>query len=243
MSILDQIEQSRSRGFVPESPDEFLALRLAVRLGEPEAAQHYLMLVSQYPQEFILGSYRWAKRRQGSGRPLGKLFHEAISQQTASLRPQIQRTVAIAVERRHVSGAVFLGAHLEDVRTKHLPGQPEKMAGSAVGLIRSILSEHRIEAAALEQPRESRIRAIKTKVVDAVALELRSQGLPLWRFEWQTVISAFGHPSPKKRTDLRLIASRMWPDATGHKPPSTMPTALALGLYAQTERVFSAAEH
>ena len=198
MSILSQIAESRKSGFTPSSPDEFFALRLAVRLGEPEAAAHYLMLASQYAQEYLLGAYRFAKRRQGSYESLAKLFHGALSRQVGAARSKKYRTAAVAIERRRVAIAVFCGAHLEDLRVRHLPGQPSKMAASALSLVRSVLSEHHIETAAVEQSVPAKRPTVKATVMTAVAEQLRAEGLPLWEFLRSEVTGAFAHPAPKK---------------------------------------------
>jgi len=242
--ILEYIQQSRQASFVAASPDEFFALRLACRLGDGATARHYALLASQYAEEQLLGAYAWAVRHRQTGGTLGELFHTALGRGVPPLRPRRSRTLSVAIERRHVAAAVFNGTHVEDVRLRHLPGQPEKMAGSAVGFVRSMLAEHRIEGTVLEVgPGTQESKTVKAGVIRAVSAEFRQRALPRWQLLSRDVISAFGYPAPTKRTRMRQIGARMWPDSAEGSRQSTRLDALALGLYAQTERLLTGAEH
>jgi hypothetical protein len=56
MNILATISETMGR-FVPANPTQFLAMRLAQRLGDEKACRHYAVLFEHYSEEFLLRIY------------------------------------------------------------------------------------------------------------------------------------------------------------------------------------------
>ena len=61
-NILDQVARTNSAAlrsqFFPETPSEFLALRLAARLHDHAAVRHYVALSERYGDSRLLTAYR-----------------------------------------------------------------------------------------------------------------------------------------------------------------------------------------
>src|SRR5437868_13281640 len=110
--ILDRIAKSLHGKFRPASPDDYLALRLAARLGDPGAAAHYAVLISQYSQEKLVHAFHKATECRQSGDQAARLFHEHLLR-NAGGDISHPRLVAVRVERRTIAVAVFAGTHLE----------------------------------------------------------------------------------------------------------------------------------
>src|SRR5581483_3770937 len=121
-NILKQVEMSRHSRFLPTSPDEYFALRLATALGEPSAARHYAMLASQYPQHKLLQAYQHALSSPAKNENAARQFHDYLQLLTPSGYDSVPRPrlMAVRVERRCVAIAVFAGTHLEGFRLRHL---------------------------------------------------------------------------------------------------------------------------
>jgi hypothetical protein len=110
--ILDHIAKSLHGEFEPSSPDDYFALRLATRLDEPEAAAHYVVLASRYPQERLICAYRHATGYPKPGIRPSRLFHDYLAKHPGSDKLSRPRFMAVRVERRAIAVAVFVGTHL-----------------------------------------------------------------------------------------------------------------------------------
>src|ERR1700722_3708157 len=101
-NILNRIASSLHSRFHPTSPDEYFALRLATRLGEPAAARHYSLLVSEYTPERLLCTYRHARfAGERNGEP-ARRFHKYLSAHPAhggNGRLPPSKLLAVRVER------------------------------------------------------------------------------------------------------------------------------------------------
>lgn len=53
---------SRSSSFVPSTPREYLAVQIARKLNDVEAARHYVVLFEHYPEEILLNIYRQCRK-------------------------------------------------------------------------------------------------------------------------------------------------------------------------------------
>jgi len=241
-SILDRVARARHHSrFVPSSPEEFLALALARRLGEPEAAAHYALLMSQHSADTLLSVYDDAVNRSGPGQGLGLAFHESLGRlRNNHRRPEVRRLLAIRVDRRCVAASVLDGLHLEAVRGRHLCSNTTKAESTALSFVRLMLDDFSAEVVALEQlPPEDHFHraAVHRGIVELVS----SVGLPLRECVRNDVAAAFGHPPPRQRSDARAVVEAIWP-TPGLSDRRAMRCALdslCLALYAQTERLFS----
>jgi len=120
--ILDRIAVGLRSEFRPTTPTEFFALRLAHRLGEPQAASHYALLAAQYPQEKLLATFQHTVALAQPGEDLGRQFHTALSAYGKNgTRTAAVRLAGIRVERRCVGATIFRDTHLEAVRVRQLP--------------------------------------------------------------------------------------------------------------------------
>jgi len=236
--ILDHIAESLRGEFRPASPDDYFALRLAARLGEPAAAAHYTVLASQYPQETLLSALRRATSCPKPGMVLGKLFHEFLTEKNGSDSITRPRLMALRVERRVVATAVFTGTHLEGRRILQLSSNPDKAASSVASFIRSVLSESDCRCAAIEQA-PNRADILRSVLHRAAVAQIRTTNLSLWEISQQALYSAFSHPPVETRQQLRDVAFGIWRLSELKQGQTCALDALALGLFVQTERMFN----
>src|SRR5579862_338118 len=211
-NILDHFENSMRNKFCPANPDEYFALRLASRLGEPKAASHYAILASQHSQERLISVFgKTMKCGRRHERP-GQVFHDYLQANGSNGNGGIQhpRLIAVRVERRTVAVAVFAGTHLEGRRVLQLSSNPIRAEASAASFVRAVLSESDCESAAIETaPGDADVlRAILHR---AVVSRIRASGIPLWEISKMTLLTAFGHPPLRSRGDLRQIILTIWP--------------------------------
>jgi hypothetical protein len=236
--ILNRVAKSFHSSFRPSSPDEYVALRLASHLGEPEAAGHYAVLTSQYSQAKLLCAYRRAIPAT-LGKVPARVFHDYLSANGASCRNGIAhpRLLSVRVERRAVAVAVFSGVHLEGRRVLQLSSDPKRAEDSIAAFMREVLHENDCPAAAIESVPGDIRRAVLHR---AILQECRANGMSVWEISKQTVFDALAHPPLKTRSEVRELMLRMWPMVALKRSQVCALDAFALGLYVQTERFFAA---
>lgn len=234
-SILDQIADQQTSRFCPNSIREFFALRLAQKLGDSVAVRHYLRLIEQRSEEQVLVAYR---RAVSSSKPenWARAFHSALEHVNGNA-PGLPSSslLAIKIERRTVSVALFAGTHVEYTQTHHLSSAREKAEASAASFVNSMLHHFDIDAATLEQisTGEEIQRLILRR---AISSALRNRSVSVWEIEKRTLLAGFGHPTPRSRREMRESVSTIWPVLSSD---GGILDATALGLYIQTERLFS----
>jgi hypothetical protein len=236
--ILDRIA-AQARQFLPSSPEDFLALRLATRLGEPQSAAHFALLASQNPAEMLIGVFHRTLSSTQPTEDLGRAFHRELARH----RPNgehlpLSRLVAIRIERRCVATAVFTGRRLDAVRVRQLASDPVKAELSTAGFVRSIVGEFEIESAVLEHvscPEDVQ----RTVLARAVSHQLRESAVSLMEVDRRRVAAAFGHPPLVTRQDVRDAVLRIWPQLTPRRGQLCVLDAAAMGLFVQTEHLFS----
>jgi hypothetical protein len=238
-AILDHITASFRSDFRPSNPDEYFALRLAQKLGEPQAAAHYSGLMAQHPKSKLIAALNRSIEGKKPGEDLAQRFHtELLSNGRNGAHLPTPILVGIRIERRGVAAAIFTGAHLESVRFRHLSSKSIKAEASASGFVRSLIHDFHIESAALEAiPLDEEIhRAVLTQ---AVAKQLREGGTSIWEVNKKTVIASLAHPAPRTRGKAREIVQQIWPQLTPKRGEVCVLDAVALGLFVQTERLFN----
>jgi hypothetical protein len=236
--ILDQIAESRRNPFRPASPDDYFALRLAHRLGEPEAAAHYALLASQYPQEKLIAAFRKATCGEPRAKA-GRTFHEYLRPDRNGNgglpRP---RLLALRVERRTIAVAVFAGTHLEGRRVLQLSSNPARAESSAASFIRSVLSQADCKSVAIETaPDQTDI--LRSVLHRAIVAQIRATSISLWEISKKTLLGALGYPPLRSRRELRDAALSIWPLPNLKRTQMCALDAFALGLFVQTERLFN----
>src|SRR5947209_12054626 len=97
VSILDQVALTHSVAFFrPTTVGHVFALRLAQKLGEPSAAQHYVDLAQNYSDETMLLAYRKTFFQSDPAGSFGRRFHmELASINEQAERVQSDRLLAI----------------------------------------------------------------------------------------------------------------------------------------------------
>jgi hypothetical protein len=234
--ILDRIAHTRSSGFRPTSPGEYFALRLAHRLGEPEAAAHYAILASQYPLHTLLCAFQ--KAVAGSKEP-SRVFHEHLSSGgTGNGNAAHPRLAAIRVERRTIAVAIFAGTHLEGRRVLQLSSDPNRAESSTAAFIRSVLGENSCESLAIE-PAPVPQEIFRAMLHRTVMEYCRANNVSVWEVSKKTVFEALGHPPLRSRREVRETMLAIWPLPDPKRSQICALDAFALGLFVQTERLFN----
>src|SRR5216684_1212365 len=93
--------------FRPSSAAELFCLRLAQKLGEPEAARHYLDLAHSHSPGRILCAYV-RTLRSGQIDAIAKRFHVELNRiQSNGQHDQPSCLLALRVERRTIAAAIL----------------------------------------------------------------------------------------------------------------------------------------
>ena len=223
--------------FRPRSPADVFALRLAHKLGDAAAAQHYAMLVASHSESHLLVAFRRTVK-SGQHSSLGRRFHMELERaHSDGQNGDATKLLAVRVERRSVAAAIFHGGQLEYTQVRQLSSSREKALTSAVGFINWIGSCFELESAALEAidiGEEFHRRAL----YEAVQQALRDQALPIWTIPKQDLLAAYGSPALKGRKEIREVIATIWPVLAEANAKVLIQDAAALGLYVQIERQF-----
>jgi hypothetical protein len=145
---------------------------------------------------------------------------------------------AFSAERRIAAIALFRGTHLEDIRLRHLPIDPSKASGSVRELITRSLENHRPEFVALSCPSTKAGKRIQI-FCDVVKETASALGIPAIEVEDKTLMSAYGHPTLTRKEHVRRVGRAIWPSLNSSKSGRAAVDAATVGLYVQTERLFS----
>jgi hypothetical protein len=238
--ILDQMTVKRPLAWYrPTTARELFVLRLAQKLGEPAAIQHYAELASKYNDETLLLAYRKTLNHGHPPHDLARAFHtELAAARRQDDRSQTGGLMAIKVERRCIAVAVFVGTRLDfhDMRT--LGANPDKADSSAIAFLRWVISSFDMESATME--RMTNGDEIRRAVLNQVVIDmLRSSGLPIWELSKRDLLEAYGHPPLRNRGELRQAAATiLWAMFNTDRPNCQELDAASIGLYVQTERQF-----
>jgi len=233
MTILDRIAATYGR-FTPKTPDEFFALRLALRLDDEKAASHYASLLTQRGRDALLVAYGRAKKR-GTGGNLARRFHDELSGTNGQHLGSSGNLLALKIERRTVAAAGFCGTRLEFTDSRELSSVASKAIASASGFLDWVCQVFESDSVALEPDVTGEVR--RAALHKAIVAIIRERGFSIRETPKAELIEAFAVPVPRTRRELREIIGSIWPildpDRFG------ILDAAALGLYVQTERLFS----
>jgi hypothetical protein len=240
-NILDEVarsSQSRYGHFRPSTVHEFLALRLAQRLGEDSIAQHYADLSEHYSEGQLLIAYRRALTGHFD---IARRFH-------AELGPLENRhfgtesrgkLAAIRIDRRAVAVAILNGEHLHHTDACQLSSSPDKALASTVSFItRRVIEKFDFESAALEIIPHGH-EAQRAIFHQATVRALGAKAIGILETSKTELFQAFGYPPLHSRKELREIMSRIYPALDEEPGAPWIHDAAALGLYVQTERLFN----
>lgn len=146
--------------------------------------------------------------------------------------------VAFGVERRVAAFALFRGSRLEYTKLRHLPLDTSKASGSIRELVAQILERHNPEFVAVSRPSEKSSERIRSfcEVVKDIAGNL---GIPAVEVDDKMLMSAYGHPPLRRKEHVRSAGRTIWPRLIECKSKKASVDAALVGLYIQTERLFS----
>jgi hypothetical protein len=242
-SILEKIAENSHRvqfsRFRPKTVHEFFALRLAAKLGDAPAAQHYLKLTGQYSQSQLLGAFRRVVR-SGDQLDLGRRFHVELNRSPrkgANLETR-GRLGAILITQRSIALAVLVDDDLEYAQARQLPSAPDQAIRGAVGFVSRLIGKFSIELAATQGVRnQSEMEG--SPVHEAVVRALNEQSVGIMEVSRAELYDALAYPPVGSREELCYIVSRIWPSLDAEPGGPWTHSAAALGLYVQTERLFN----
>jgi hypothetical protein len=136
-----------------------------------------------------------------------------------------------------VAAAIFRGGHLEYSDSRQLSSTRDKAGASAVGFVDWLLRRFPIEFATLESIPNG--HEIQRRVLhDAICRKLRERALSIWEVPRQELLEVCGYPPLKSRSQLRELATEIWPILAGTHAKLFIQDAAVLGLHIQTERLF-----
>lgn len=234
--LLDRFLPS-SAVFRPKSTTDFFALRLAHKLDDAAAANHYARLTQDHSESQLLAAYRRVVDWRSDGH-LGRRFHVELDRvQGNGGNGKNANVIAVRVHRRAVAAVIFLGDHIEYTQVRQLASARDKALSSTVGFMNWITEQFRLDSAALEiiPSAEDVQRQILNRAVIQV---LRDHLLPIWEVTKRDLISSYANPPPRFRKEIREVVADIWPVLAGSNGKSLIQDAAALGLYVQTERMF-----
>ena len=145
---------------------------------------------------------------------------------------------AFSTERRTAAVILFRGSQVEATRIRHLPLDAAKAVGSARQFVIQTLERHSPEFIAISRPSKkagARIRSF-CETVRAIAGEL---DIPAMEVDDATLLHAYGHPPLTRKEHVRRVALAIWPGLKDVSVKSAAVDAATVGLYVQTERLFS----
>jgi hypothetical protein len=235
-SILDRFPVPR-QVFRPTTIQEVFALRLAQKLNDGVAAEHYVGLADRYSTSQVLTAYRRTLVSK-DGTHLGRRFHTELERVNGYGGNGLHvKLLAIRVERRTVAVAVFQGEQLEYTDVRHLSSARDKAVASTIGFITWMLEQFPIESVAIESL-DSSGEILRSVLLEALIALLHQWALPKWTIPKTEIFAAFGFPSLKSRKAVREIACSIWPVLSGTNGKTFIQDAAVLGLHVQIERLF-----
>ncbi len=220
-------------------------LRLARKLGDPDAASHYADLARDHNNETLLVAYRRTMKCGHPPKDLGRRFHEVLArvpeQRLGSGRNgsgDMGPFLSVKVERRSIAVAVFVGTKLDYHDIRHLRAEPDKADASALNFIAWVLGEYDITSAALERMTNGDdVR--RAGVNRAVLGALRQSMIPVWEISKRELLEAYAYPPLRNRAELRQVTQNiLWSMFNTNAPGPQEIDAATLGLFVQTERMF-----
>jgi hypothetical protein len=223
--------------FRPVRTSDLFALRLAQKLGEASLVAHYVILADGHTEAQLVSAYRRTLRANGAA-DRGRRFHAELKRSSPNGYPFPQASlISIRIERRAVAAAIFNGDHLEFTDARQLSSSREKALASTVGFINWMLERFPVDSAALESIPNG--HEFQRRVLhETICKILRERMVPIWEVPKIVLLDACGQPPLKSRTQLRDVATSIWPILAGTHAKVFIQDAAMVGLHVQTERLF-----
>lgn len=131
-NILDYFLK-KSAPFRPQTMEELFALRLAQRLNDAAAIEHYVRLVAEHSVEQCLSAYRRAVKMQAI--PLPAQFHTELQRSNGRCYPASIRLIAINVECRSIAAVSCGSRYPEYADVRQLSSLLDRAQTSGIGFI------------------------------------------------------------------------------------------------------------
>ena len=145
---------------------------------------------------------------------------------------------AFSAEKRVAAVAIFNSTKLEDIQLRHVPPDISKAAGSVREIVTRTFEQYRPAFLAISCPSQkagTRIRVL-CDVVKSVANDF---GIPLIEVNDCTLRQAYGYPALIRKEQVRKAARTIWPSLADAKSKRAVLDAATVGLFVQSERLFS----
>ena len=230
-------EKFTPAAFRPTRARDLFGLRLAQKLGDARTVGHFVSLADRYTETQLLCAYRRTLRASSDG-DRGRRFHTELGRthKNGNHDPQAS-LISIRIERRAVAAAIFHGDQLEYTDSRQLSSTRDKALASAIGFVNWMLSRFPVESAALEAiPNGYEFQ--RHALHDAICQSLRERFLPIWEVPKIVLLESCGQPPLKSRSQLRDVATSIWPVLAGAHAKVFVQDAAIVGLHVQIERLF-----
>jgi hypothetical protein len=145
---------------------------------------------------------------------------------------------AFSAERRIAAIALFRGTHLEDIKLRFLPAGTSKSLGSVSELVTRSFEQHHPEFVAISIPSSKAGERVR-RFCGAAKETANALGIPAIEVEDKTLMFAYGHPPLTRKKHVRRVGRAIWPSLNSSKSRRAAVDASTVGLYVQTERLFS----
>ena len=142
--------------------------------------------------------------------------------------------LAIRVSRRAVAAAIINGESLALCDGFHLNSRRDRAERSSQRYVEKLITRMSVKGAMIYAPNTD--EGATSAVLRTVQTTLVRAGLPLRLISKEELLQAFGYPSVRHWTELRLIAGRFWPelDSIRTQVKPFVIDAAAVGLYAES---------
>lgn len=144
--------------------------------------------------------------------------------------------LALRLERRTITLAVFRNLHLEHIQVRQLSSNRDAAVRNAEGFIRWALATFEASSVAIDGAETMREGTWRTELRDSFASVLRSEAVALWEEPLDSLLAGFAHPKCRTRQEMRRVALAILPDLISPTDPVSNIDAVALGYHVQTVR-------
>ena len=147
-----------------------------------------------------------------------------------------RKLIALKIERREIAAAIFTDTRIEHVDRRQLSSDHERADSSALGFIHWLVTTFGSNDVALEgvgRFAASRRGALTRQIESS----LQRSNVLAWKVRKPELMASYGFPPVRTRKQIRSSVRSIWPVFADSE--DTIVDAVALGLYVQTERLFS----
>lgn len=146
--------------------------------------------------------------------------------------------LALRIERRSITLAVFCGLRLEHIQVRQLASKRDSALRNAEEFLRWALVAFDVSSVAIDGADAGRTGTWRTALQELVVEVLRTEAIALWEEPLPNLLSGFGYPTCKSRQALRRVTLAMLPEWVSSADAPSKIDAVALGYHVQTVRQF-----